>query len=110
MGHEIQDQVSLELARRVVAGLPQHPEWLELARANLERWSRQNKNAPSLLRCYAEWRELLSRPVEEICSALTAETEEGQRLRQNSPFAGVLPPEEVWEIKSRLRRHATSAA
>ena len=110
MGHEIQDQVSLELARRVVAGLPQHPEWLEQARTNLERWSEQNQNAPSLLRCYAEWRELLSRPVEEICSALTAETEEGQRLRHNSPFAGVLPPEEVWEIKSRLRRHATSAA
>jgi len=40
--------VSLELARRVVAGLPQHPDWLELARANLERWSQQNQNAPSL--------------------------------------------------------------
>ncbi len=110
MGHEFHDQVSLELARRVVAGLPQHSDWLELARANLERWSEQNQNAPSLLRCYAEWRELLSRPVAEICVALTAETEESQRLRQNSPFAGVLPPEEVWEIKSRLRRHATSAA
>jgi CRISPR/Cas system-associated endoribonuclease Cas2 len=39
---------------------------------------------------------------------LCAETEEGQRLRQNSPFAGVLSPAEVWEIKSRLRRHATT--
>jgi len=52
----------------------------------------------------------LARPVAEICAALIAETEEGQRLRQNSPFAGVLPPDEVWEIKSRLRRHATAAA
>ena len=95
MGHEVQDQVSLELGKRVAAGLAKHPEWLELARANLDRWSRQNHDAPALLRCYDE---------------LTETSGEGQRLRQNSPFAGVLSPKEVWEIKSRLRRHATNAA
>jgi hypothetical protein len=110
MSHEVQDAVSLELARRIASGLPLHPEWLELAKANLARWSLQNQSAPSLLRCYAEWRELLLRPVAEICSVLTAETDEGQRLRQNSPFAGIVPPQEVWAIKSRLRRHATTAA
>src|SRR5262245_42200523 len=87
-----------------------HSEWLRLARENLERWSRQHQNVPQLLRCYAEWRELLSRSAAEIAAVLTAETDEGQRLRQNSPFAGALPPEEVWEIKSRFRRHATAAA
>lgn len=109
MSHEVQDAVSLELARRIATGLPQHPEWLDVARSNLERWSCQNRNAPLLLHCYAEWLELLARPGVEICEALVAESDEGQRLRQNSPFAGVLPPDEVWEIKSRLR-HATSAA
>lgn len=109
MSHEVQDAVSLELARRIATGLPQHPEWLDVARANLERWSQQNRNAPSLLRCYAEWQELLARPVSGICETLIAESGKGQWLRQNSPFAGVLPPDEVWEIKSRLR-HATSAA
>lgn len=109
VGHEVQDAVSLELARRIASGLPQHPEWLVIARANLERWSRQNLNAASLLRCYAEWQELLARPVSEICKALIAESDDGQRLRQNSPFAGVLPPDEVWEIKSHLR-HATPTA
>jgi len=107
--HKAQDAVSLELARRIAAGLPHHPEWLDLAHANLDRWSRQNQNVPPLLRCYAEWRELLSRPVAEIAAVLTAETSDSQRLRQNSPFAGVLSAEEVWEIKSRLRRHATAA-
>jgi hypothetical protein len=109
MSHLIQDAVSLELARRVASGLPQHPEWIELARNNLDRWALQNREAPSLLRCYEEWRELLKRPVAEICALLTAETEEGQRIRQNSPFAGVLPAREVWEIKARIR-HGTSAA
>jgi hypothetical protein len=50
MGHEIQDSISLELARRVAMGLPQHPEWIEVAHANLERWSRLNAKAPALLR------------------------------------------------------------
>ena len=107
MNHRFQDLVSLELARRIASGLPAHPQWLDLARGNLDRWTRQNSNAPSLLRCYDEWRVLLQRPVTEICAVLTAETEESDRLRHNSPFAGALPASEVWEIKARLR-HALS--
>ena len=109
MSHEVQDLVSLELARRIASGLPQHPEWLDIARNNLKRWARQNRDAPSLLRCYAEWQALLDHPVSEISNVLIAGTEEGQRLRQNSPFVGVISPAEVWEIKARFR-HATSAA
>jgi hypothetical protein len=109
MNHELQDAVSLELARRVAARLRASPSPLAAAQANLDLWSRRNADTPSLLRCYAEWREILQRPVEDICAVLCAETDEGQRLRQNSPFAGVLAPAEVWEIKSRLR-HATTPA
>jgi hypothetical protein len=97
------------MARRIAARLPKHPEWLELARANLERWSKKNQGATALLRCYREWLELLSRPLPEIRRILTEETDEAQRLRQNSPFAGVLSPKGVWEIKSRFR-HAPIAA
>ena len=109
MNHGFQDAVSLELARHIADGLPQHPEWIDLGRSNLDRWTRLNGQAPSLLRCYEEWRELLAQPIAGICAALTAETDEGQRIRQNSPFAGVIPPSQVWKIKARLR-HATPAA
>lgn len=110
MTHEIHDAVGLELARRVAARLREAPSLMDLARANLERWSRQNAEAPALVRCYSEWREILSRPVEEVCAVLCADTEEGRRLRQNSPFAGVLSAREVWEIKAAMRHHATSPA
>ncbi len=103
MGHEYQDRVSLEIARRIAAELSRRPEWLELARENLDRWTTLNSGAASLLRCYAEWRAILERPLDEICTILTAASDEGQRLRQNSPFAGALSPSEVWEIKDRLR-------
>ncbi len=109
MRHEFHDRVSLELAKRIAAGLPEHPEWLDVARDNLDRWARLNSDAPALLRCYAEWRELLRKPVEKIRAVLTAETDEGQRLRQNSPFAGILSPSEVWEIKDRCGHDATPA-
>ena len=109
MSHELIDGISLELGRRTATRLRQQPDLLQLARENLDRWTRLNFNAPALLRCYAEWGELLNRPLEEICAALTSENEEGQRLRQNSPFAGVLPAREVWELKQNFR-HATPAA
>jgi hypothetical protein len=109
MKHFETDQVSLELARRVAERLRRQPELVEFARANLARWSRQNASVPSLLRCYAEWQEILSHPVDEICDLLSSESDNAQRLRQNSPFAGVLPPTEVWEIKSRFH-HAPAAA
>jgi len=105
--HELRDKSSLEMARRIAAGLPTRPEWLALARENLSRWSELNRDAPGLLNCYDEWREILEMPVPEICAILTADTDEGQRLRQNSPFAGALSPSEVWEIK---RQYAAKTA
>ena len=99
VNHSGIDEISLALARRVAERLRGRPELLEIARANISRWQRRNADSPSLLRCYAEWEIILTRPLEEICALLVAHTEEGQRLRQNSPFAGVLSPVEVWQIK-----------
>ena len=109
MGHEYQDRVSLEMARIVAAGLPDHGEWLDLARKNLENWSARNRHAPQILRCYDEWRRLLDLSIPEICAILTAESDEGQRLRQTSPFVGVLSPQEVWQINRRLRDESAAA-
>jgi hypothetical protein len=110
MSHKLQDAVSLEIALRVADRLREQPALLEVAHENLARWSRLNASTPSLLRCYAEWQGILSRPLDQICDLLCAETNEGQRLRQNSPFAGVLSAKEVWAIKSRHRLHAATAA
>ena len=106
MGHEYQDRVSLAMGRMIAAELPRRPEWLAKARSNLERWKARNADAPSLVRCYDEWLSILERPLEEICAILTAETDDGQRLRQNSPFAGVLSPRTVWDLKKRLKHES----
>lgn len=111
MSHQLQDAISLEMGRRVAIRLRESPAVLEVARTNLERWSNLNSGAPSLLRCYDEWERILALPLNDICELLCSESGEGQRLRQNSPFAGVLSPAEVWSIKSDFRRrYAQSAA
>jgi len=111
MQHEVHDEVSLELAKRVAARLREQPALLQIARDNLARWLRLNADAPALVRCYREWQAILERPLADTCQILCDDTEESRRLRQNSPFAGVLPPSEVWSIKAAIRqRHAKTAA
>ena len=109
MGHELKDKVSMEIARRIAAGLPRRPDWIALARENVARSTRRNQGAPGLLRCYAEWQAILEKPVEEVCRILTMENGEGQRLRQNSPFPGALPYELILQIKARMREELRAA-
>jgi len=105
VSHELTDEISRELGRRTAERLRQQPGLLRIAHENLDRWMRLNADAPSLTRCYMEWRELLGKPLEEICSILTFENEEARRLRQNSPFAGVLSAREVWDLKQHFRQN-----
>jgi hypothetical protein len=107
--HEQHDRVSLEIATRIANDLAARPEWIAQARQNLERWIQLNADAPSLLRCYAEWSALLDQPVDVVIKQLTEDTEKGRRLRRNSPFAGALSPQEVWDIKRRMRDDSIAA-
>jgi hypothetical protein len=107
MQHQVLDAISLEMGRRVARRLREQPSLVGIAHSNLARWLHQNADAPSLVRCYQEWKRLLEGPLPEVCQILESEDEEGRRLRQNSPFAGVLSTREVWAIKAAFgHRHA----
>ena len=68
---------------------------LKIARENLDRWLDSPSFAKRARRALLEWKEILdeSEP-EQIRRIITADTDEGQRLRSSSPFAGVLTEEE----------------
>lgn len=102
MLHRMHDGVSLELNRAIAARLLSHPAWIQTALANLERWKRRDPCSPEL-ECDRQWREILSRPPEQVAEVLTSETDNARWLRQSSPFTGVLTPREVLEIKRRWR-------
>jgi hypothetical protein len=92
------DRRSLALHEAVAARLEAHPELLDVARRNLARWLSHGTQGALL-----EWQALLDRvSVSEVVTLLRSESETAARLRQSSPFAGVLTPEERRAI---LRRH-----
>jgi hypothetical protein len=72
------------IARKIVAV----PGLLEIARRNLEGWTARYGDSPP--RALEEWRAILRRPWAEIAALMTDPGETAARLRQSSPFAGVL--------------------
>jgi len=92
--HQSIDRRSLALAQAIVAKIDANPmPGVHLALSNITRWCADH-DVP----CYLEWREILQRPWPEVRATLLDDTEEGRRLRQSNPFAGVLTPHERWAI------------
>ncbi len=84
------DERSRALHALVAAKLVAQPDLLDVARSNLQRWLAR---APSP--ALEEWQRLLDRiPLSELVDLLESSSEEAARLRQSSPFAGVLTPDE----------------
>ncbi len=46
---------------------------------------------------------ILERALAEIIAVLERDDEEGCRLRQSSPFAGILSPQEVWKLNREFK-------
>ena len=66
---------------------------IERAKTTLEGWIQARQ--PAVPRVLLEWREILDHgPLERVLELLTSAEEEARRLRQSSPFCGILTPEE----------------
>ncbi len=99
--HRLIDARSLAMHAVIVRKIERDPELLAIPRRNLERWER--RHAGSAPRWLAEWREILSRPWPQIASLLTEQSENAIRLRQSTPFAGVLTARELKRIYEAFR-------
>jgi hypothetical protein len=99
--HLLADERSLELHRAVSERLERDATILEKARARVVDWRRNNLVARPLADA---WLEILGRPLPELMAFLIDRGERAQRLRQASPFAGVLDPRTRWRIWRDVRR------
>lgn len=96
--HAWVDRRSLALHEAVAARIEVRPELLDVARANLARWIGRSPHGALL-----EWQRLLERAtLAEVVALLRSDSENAARLRQSSPFVGILTPEERLAI---LRSH-----
>jgi hypothetical protein len=99
--HEGIDRRSLTMVRKIVEKIDSDPTQagLEHARVVCARWVERG-NRPAM-----EWMPILERSWVEIRGILLDESEEGKRLRQNSPFCGILTPVERWAIYREAARN-----
>jgi hypothetical protein len=111
MDHRQLDRRSLELAWEIARRLLANPALIQVARDNLSRWQARPDVGTALRQCYLEWAALLDRlTIPELVDLLQRDDEDAARLRQNTPFTGILTPEEVWQIKRNFKpetAHAT---
>ena len=77
-----------------------NPALLQIARANLVRWSAGEGPVPNRV---TEWQEILKRPWPEIAALITDPGEESARLRKSTPFPGVLSPDERRQIFEQFK-------
>lgn len=91
---------SLELHRAIAVKLRQQPTAvLAKATANLERLTTMHPHASHLM---DQWREILSRPIDDIAAALVDTSPISRELRHVTPFAGVLSAPERAEVYRRF--------
>lgn len=98
--HRIIDRINEAEDRLIAKRLQRGPGPLRTARTNLRRWMAADgrKVRPS----FVEWDTILTRLSRaEIAEFLNSDTLMARRLRQSSPFAGVLSDAERRRIRRR---------
>jgi hypothetical protein len=99
--HRLLEARSLALHAVIARKIDRDPALLAVAHRNIARWSaRWADEEPAWLK---EWKGLLKQPWENIAALITELSENAARLRQSSPFAGVLTQEERRRIYEAFR-------
>lgn len=93
--HEILDDRSLEMDRVIAEKIRANPKLVQIALANIERWLANPDYSESSGQAVLEWKRIIENsPVEALVTLLESSSEEARRLRQSSPFCGILTPDE----------------
>ena len=87
--HERLDARSLALHRLIADKIRQDVSLLEVARGNIDRWQAESGETgdPS---SRTEWLVLIDGPLEQLLSVLEGQDQRATRLRQSTPFTGIL--------------------
>lgn len=98
--HHRRELQSIEMHRRIAAMMDRDPSGvIRKAVRNIHGWL-EHQQGSAMEVVFREWLELLVHlSPSEIADFIVSDSERAVRMRQSSPFAGVLSPREVWAIK-----------
>ena len=99
--HRLLEARSLAMHAVIARKIERDPKLLAIAHRNIERWRTRWKDAPPAW--LEEWQEALKQPWQHIAALITEPSENGARVRQSSPFAGILTKEERWRVYEAFR-------
>jgi hypothetical protein len=101
--HRLGELRSLAYHARVAERLRADPSILAVARARAAEWC---ENRPRHATGAGAWLALIDGDFERLLAILVSDDERGRELRQSSPFAGMLSPEERWALWSAVRNES----
>ena len=106
------DECALEMDRVIARELRANAAKLDLAVAWIRRFLDDQDYSDRNKEALAEWLEIIREGLPRVLEALADESDEGQRLRQSSPFAVLMPQDERTRIlaKYEARRPRTYPA
>ena len=99
------DERSLAMHRLIARKVAADPGLLDAVRANLRRWQKMDGGPSSAL---SEWESILGGTTEQVTRFLADPSERATRLRQSSPFTGILTEAErraIYESYSTRTHH-----
>lgn len=103
--HRLAEERSVAYHRAIAERLQQQAEVLENARRRVRGWLAPGPSAPFYAR---KWAEILAGDAPSIAAFLVERSELADELRQSSPFAGALRPQERWKIWRETRERFSS--
>jgi hypothetical protein len=99
--HRILDARSLAMHCKIARKIDTNPALLAIPKRNLKRWS--EIKAGSMAMYLREWQQILNKPWPEVAAFITSFSDDAVRLRQSSPFAGVLTPKDRKQVYDAFR-------
>jgi hypothetical protein len=102
--HRIVEARSLAMHCLIAQKIERDPALLKRVRQTIETWrARYASDGDGVPRALDEWQLILREPWPVIAALMTDTGERGTRLRQSTPFAGVLTAEERERVYAAFR-------
>lgn len=101
-----EEEKSLRLHQALLTPMLVDPDAvISKARDNVNRWSGMHRPDGMTARYLGDWKRILDDGLDAIVDVVTSPTQEARELRQNSPFAGVLPDETRRQVLRTFKDH-----